>query len=156
MHLVLRSSKAKGPMSFRKHHKKIIEILNKFSQKYGVKILSIANVGNHIHMQIKLSNRYTYRPFIRAITSAIAMAVTGINRWTKQEKIGEENLETETSGRSAKEKFWDYRPFTRVVKSYLGFLNLRDYIKINKLEGEGFAREGAEYIVRNFGGLSSA
>jgi hypothetical protein len=105
----------------------------------------MANVGNHIHMQIKLSNRYTYKPFIRAITSSIAMAVTGINRWTKNTGTGRT---ASFSGAAFKEKFWDYRPFTRVVKSYLGFLNLKDYIKINRLEGEGFSRGAAQVLVR--------
>ena len=82
MHLVLRSSKAKGLWSFKRtvNEKKISLILKKFSRKHGVKILSLANVGNHLHFQIMLNNRFTYKPFIRAITSGIAMAVTGKSR----------------------------------------------------------------------------
>lgn len=131
MHLVLRSTKAKGEWSFRRpqNEKKIREILERFSRRHGVKILSLANVGNHLHFQIKLSNRYLYRPFIRAITAAIAMAVTGASRW-----------------KPSKAKFWDYRPFTRIVQSYRAFLNLRDYIRINQIEGFGYAREEARWI----------
>jgi REP element-mobilizing transposase RayT len=137
MHLVLRSSRAKRDWSFKKadNEKAIREILKKFSLKYGVRILSAANVGNHIHIHLKLSNRHTYRPFIRAITSAIAMAVTGINKWTK---IGNKRL-----------KFWDRRPYTRVVQGFRAFLNLRDYIRINTLEGYGIKREHARFIVRS-------
>src|SRR5437868_5410941 len=71
MHLVLRSSKAKGDWSFTrpKNAAMIKLITNKFAAKYGVKIYSAANVGNHLHFHIKLSNRHTYRPFIRAITA---------------------------------------------------------------------------------------
>ncbi len=132
MHLVLRSTKAKGEWSFRKpvHEKKIQKILDYFSQRYGVKILSLANVGNHLHFQIRLTNRFTYKAFIRAITSAIAMAITGASRW-KPLKI----------------RFWDYRPFTRIVKSYRAFLNLRDYIRINKLEGYGYQRDHARWLI---------
>ena len=135
MHLVLRSSKAKGEWSFKKHanEKKVAQILNKFSQKYGVKILSTANVGNHLHFQIKLGNRFAYASFIRAITGAIAMAVTGKNRWTDNK--------TET-----KLKFWDYRPFTRVVQSFKALLNLRDYIEINRIEGFGHSKGEARFI----------
>ena len=77
MHLVLRSSKARGEWSFRraKNRRRIEEILNKFSRKYGVRIHSSANVGNHIHLHLQLSRRTGYRPFIRAVTAAIAMAV---------------------------------------------------------------------------------
>jgi REP element-mobilizing transposase RayT len=136
IHLVLRSSKAKNKWSFRRteNENKITRIVDKFSRRYGVKVLSLANVGNHLHFQIKLGNRFTYVPFIRAITAAIAMAVTGISRWTKNK--------TEGHGR-----FWDYRPFTRVVKSYRGFINLRDYLKVNKLEGLGATRFEAKFIL---------
>lgn len=103
MHLVLRSTKAKGAWSFRRtvNRSKIETIINKFARKYGVRILSIANVGNHLHLNIQLGNRFTFKPFIRAITSAIAMAITGLNRWTKK-KLGDI-------------KFWDYRPYSRIV-----------------------------------------
>jgi REP element-mobilizing transposase RayT len=134
MHLVLRSSQAKGKMSFRNFKKEITEILGKFSLKYGVKIVSFANVGNHLHLQIKLSNRFAYKPFIRAVTSAIAMKVSGRNRWT-------------TPSNKKDEKFWDLRPFTRVIEGLKAFLTLRDYIEINQLEGFGYSRGDAKFEI---------
>src|ERR1700689_5388498 len=70
MHLVLKSSKAVGDWSFWKpgNKEEIRKIIRKFSNKYGIKILSLANVGNHLHFQIKLYNIHTYKPFIRAVT----------------------------------------------------------------------------------------
>lgn len=138
MHLVLRSSKAKGDWSFRRpqHRRKIIEILDRFGEKYGVRRQSYANVGNHLHLQIQLTNRATYKPFIRAVTAAIAMAVTGINRWTVK------------SGK--KLRFWDYRPFTRIVVGYRALLTLKDYILINNLEGFGVDRRQAQAIIHKW------
>jgi REP element-mobilizing transposase RayT len=133
MHLVLRSSKAKGKNSFRNFKKEITQILEKFGTKFGITIVRMANVGNHIHLQIKLSNRFTYKPFIRAITAAIAMKVSGRNRWT--------------NAATKKEKFWDLRPFSRVIESFKGFLNLGDYIEINQLEGFGYTRADARWEV---------
>lgn len=129
MHLVLRSSKAKGPWSFLKpqNRQAIQNILGKFSKRYGVRVLSLANVGNHLHLQIQLSNRQSYRKFIKAITSAIAMSITGINRWTQN---ADEKL-----------KFWDRRPFTRVIVGFRSILNLKNYIYLNQLEGMGIARK---------------
>ncbi len=137
MHLVMRSTKAKGEWSFRRteNRKKIESIISKFAQKYGIKILSLANVGNHLHLHFKLGNRFTFKPFIRAITSAIMMSITGINRWTRK------NL--------GKMKFWDYRPFTRIVIGWKALLGLRDYNRINQLEGFGHDRKSAEFIVKN-------
>jgi REP element-mobilizing transposase RayT len=136
MHLVLRSTKAKGDWSFTrpKNAAEIKRITTKFANKYGVKIFSVANVGNHLHFHLRLTNRYLYRPFIRALTSAITMAVTGASRWKPLKK-------------QARDRFWDYRPFTRVVESFRAFLNLRDYIYINQLEGYGYHRIEARFIV---------
>ena len=52
MHLILRSTKAKGEWSFWKPMNKehIKSIVQKFSSKYGIKVLSFANVGNHLHL----------------------------------------------------------------------------------------------------------
>jgi len=136
LHLVLKSTQAKGDWSFskRENRHKIHEILTRFSRKYGVRVLSYANVGDHLHFHVKLSNRYLYAPFIRALTSAIAMAVTGCSRWKPLK-------------REAKDRFWDYRPFTRVVKSFRAFLNLKDYIRINQYEGAGYTRKEARFFV---------
>lgn len=136
MHLVLRSSLAKGEWSFRrpKNQAKIRSLLKKFSERYGVRILSLANVGNHLHLHLQLTRRDGYRPFIRALTGAMAMAITGVNRWTA--KIGK------------KLRFWDYRPFTRIVVGFRALLGLRDYIRINQLEGEGVNRAQAVMMIR--------
>ena len=136
MHLVLRSSKAKGAWAFNKgsNSGQIEKIVLKFAGKYGVKIYSLANVGNHLHFHIKLSNRHLYRPFIRAITAAIAMKVTGASRWKKLKS-------------TARDRFWDYRPYTRVVRSWRAFLSLKDYIRVNSWEGWGSSRQGARFLV---------
>lgn len=109
MHLILRSTKATGEWNFRrpKHDKNIRRIIDKFSFVYGIKILAVANAWNHLHLQTKLSNRFTYNAFIRAMTGAIAMSVTGRSRWTTL--------------KAKKEKFWDHRPFTRIVESRRAF-----------------------------------
>lgn len=141
MHLVLRSAKAKGEWSFKKHDRRIRKIVQKFTSKYGVRVLSLANVGNHLHFQLKLGNRRQWNPFIRALTASIAMAVTGASRWRPIKQ-------------AAKDRFWDYRPFTRVVQSWRGFLKLRDYIRVNQLEGAGYRRNTARMILN--GRLDSA
>jgi putative transposase len=135
MHLVLRSSKAKGEWSFKRpdNEKKIRALIEKFGKKYGVKILSLAVVGNHLHFHIKLGSRHLYAPFIKALTGSIAMAVTRTSRWKKS---GETRL-----------KFWDYRPFTRIVVGLRAILHLRDYIAVNQLEGYGRSRQEARFFV---------
>ena len=131
MHLILRSSKAVGDWSFTKKRNKlkVESIIERFSRKYAVRIVLAGIVGNHIHLQIKLANRFTYRPFIRALTAAIMMAVTGASRWNPL------NI-----------KFWDCRPYTRIVIGYRAFLALKNYIQINQLEGLGYTRDQARFL----------
>ncbi len=132
MHLVLRSSHAKAGWSFRvgDNPKKVSSILKKFAKKYGVQLLAVANVGNHIHIHMKLGNRFGYKPFIRAVTAAIAMAITGVSRWKKIDL-----------------KFWDLRPYTRVVVGREAWIRLTKYVRVNQLEGMGYSREVAKIVI---------
>lgn len=147
MHLVLRSSKAIEEKSFKspKNKKLIQEILVKFSVKYGVQIISLANVGTHLHLHFKIAKRTGYLRFIRAVTAAIAMGVSGRNRWT----LGKRDAEDAKPGTVKREKFWDYRPFTRIIEGFKALLNMRDYIQINQLEGLGVPRLQARIMLAN-------
>jgi REP element-mobilizing transposase RayT len=145
MHLVLRSSKAKGTQSMvhGNHRKRIREIFWKFSKKYGVRIHSLANVGNHLHVHLQLANRYTYRKFICAVTGAIAMLLTKAAKGRPKKKYKHE-------------RFWDYRPFTRILNTWTEFLALKDYVLINKFEGLGIPRTQAAFMVLKGKPISSA
>jgi REP element-mobilizing transposase RayT len=132
MHFVLRSSQARGPWSFLRHRRKILDILERFAVRHGVRLHSMANVGNHLHLHLQLGSRHGYKPFIRAITSAVMMAVTGASRWRRV------HLAT---------KFWDRRPFSQIVFGFKAFLRLKDYIAINQYEAEGNSRKAARFYV---------
>jgi REP element-mobilizing transposase RayT len=137
MHLVLRSSKAKGEWAFwRANHKvSIAQIIKHFARKNGVKIHSFANVGNHLHIHLKLSNRFTYPAFIRAVTSAITMKITGCSKVARLKM-------------KASDRFWDYRPFTRViVGGFRALTYIKDYVLINQLEGLGVDRGSARLFL---------
>jgi REP element-mobilizing transposase RayT len=162
MHFVLRSTKARGEWSFLRHKKAIAEILKRFADKNGVKIESFANVGNHLHLHLKLANRHAYKPFIRAITSAIMMRVTGASRWKQYSECASQlvrhNENTSRQARSVRSgRFWDRRPFSRIVVSFKAALNLRDYILINKFEGFNYDRGEATFLMRlNTGQLNTS
>jgi hypothetical protein len=142
MHMVLRSTHAKGKWSFAlpHHRENIRQVIKKFSLKYRVQVVRLANVGNHLHFELRLSSRQNFRPFIRALTSAIAMVVTGASRWAPLRTLISQN------SKGPKDRFWDYRPFTRIVENFSGLLRLRDYLRINQLEGYGYGRTRAKAI----------
>jgi REP element-mobilizing transposase RayT len=157
MHLVLRSSQAKGEWSFlRSRNAKVVKsVVEKFAFVYGVKILSLVNVGNHLHLHIRLGSRFGYKPFVRAITGSIAMAITGKTRWTRARIKSAEaaslvsatpsskaitSAEANVVGSAVAARFWDHRPFTRVVRGFGAARRLIDYLRINEMEGWGFSK----------------
>ena len=127
VHLILKSTNATGDWSFfKKKNRTIIKtILTKFAKKHGIGLHSLAIVGNHFHVHIKLGNRFTYAPFIRAISGAIVLAIT----------------EGKIKG------FWDQRPFTRIVYGRRGFKGLQRYVAINQLQSQGIPKDMARIIV---------
>jgi REP element-mobilizing transposase RayT len=79
---VLKSEKARGKLSFLAPANKILvsETLRQKAKKFGIRIDQIANVGNHIHLKIKISNRENFQKFLNATTTLIARKITGACR----------------------------------------------------------------------------
>lgn len=120
MHLVLRASLARGPHSLLKHERRINAILATQAKKHGVKVYRHANSGNHLHVIVLPRSRRSFHGFIRAISGLIARGVLGAER-----------------GRAKGLKFWDHRPFTRVVEWGQDFRRTTRYLLQNTLEAYG-------------------
>jgi REP element-mobilizing transposase RayT len=135
MHLILKSAHAKGDWSFLRPRNKVIvaQAIKKYAEAFGVKIYSSANVGNHLHFHAKFHTHRSYKDFVRAIAGAIALKVT------RSSKI-----------KTLRERFWTQTPYTRFVFGVTDFLRIKDYIKVNQLEGFGHSRGLAEYAVKNW------
>lgn len=130
MHLVLRSTQATGARAFNTpgNRARVNRILVRFAAKHGLKIRHpIGNAGNHLHLHIQMNHRRSYYRFIRAVTSAIATSIGGVP--------------------AAGKKFWDYRPFSRIVETIRQLRRLEDYIYVNDLEGKGISRQAARWII---------
>lgn len=137
IHLVLRSSRARGAWSFllSKNRMIIKSALNTHAKKNFVNIISVANVGNHLHIHLKIADRILYKRFIRAVTGIIALKIMSASKNTPRVV-------------NSATRFWDYRPFTRIITDFKYFLNLEDYILINQFEGLGFSRAVAHIIIK--------
>ena len=123
MHVVIRSEKARGERSMRasaERMRRVDAIVRGEAKRFGVRVIEFSNVGNHCHMLLKAFNRRLFISFLRSMTSRLARLLTGARR-----------------GRPAEGKFWDFRPFTRVVESHRGYRIARDYVLKNRLEAEG-------------------
>lgn len=121
MHLVVRSSLAKGRLSFLNRGRRIQEIINKQGRNLGVKIYRQANGGNHLHLIILPRSRDAFKNFVRAITGLVAREVLHAER-----------------GSSKNLQFWDQRPFSRIVSWGKDFRAVSNYLLQNTLEALGF------------------
>jgi REP element-mobilizing transposase RayT len=123
MHLVMRSTLARGERSFLRpaRAKQIKDLVQRTSKKHGVKVYRFANSGNHLHMIVLPSSRTGFNGFIRAISGLIARLTLGVER-----------------GRAKGLKFWDARPFTRVLEWGRDYRQACAYLAQNILEALGF------------------
>jgi hypothetical protein len=120
-HLVLRSSRAIGSRSFLKFSDRIEALIKRQGRLHGVKIYRFANGGNHLHLIILPISRDAFNRFIRSLSGLIIRIVFGIEK-----------------GRGQKLKFWDQRPFTRIIEWGRDYRRTAEYLALNTLEALGF------------------
>ncbi len=119
IHLVMRSTMATKELSFLRpvRAKRIELIVRKQALRFGLKVYQYANTGNHLHLVVRTNRRDAFRAFIRAISGIIARVTTGIER-----------------GALLGGRFWDARPFTRILEWGREYKNVCAYILQNILE----------------------
>jgi hypothetical protein len=130
IHVVLRSSKARGPLSFLrpKNDDYIHSVLYSQAKKHQVKVFEYVNVGNHLHIKAKAYSREGFAAFLISTSALIARFVSGAKK-----------------GR-AFGKFWDALVYTRILKSKVEELHLQRYFKANHYEAK-FGREIRELFL---------
>lgn len=121
MHLVMRASLAKGERSLLKRELVIQKIISSQAKTFGIKVYRQANGGNHLHLIVLPRSREAFNGFIRAISGLVARVVL------KVEKGNPKGI-----------KFWDKRPFTRIVEWGREFRTVSRYLLQNTLEAWGF------------------
>jgi REP element-mobilizing transposase RayT len=109
-------------MRLPKTFRSVNQTVDRVCKKHGVRLYKYANVGNHLHMLIKVPHVRRWAPFIRELTGRIAQVAQGLKG--PQKGIP---------------KFWKQRPFTRIVRGWRrAFHTAKEYINLNFLEAEGF------------------
>jgi len=141
MHLVLKSSKAHGNSSFLLHNKSLSKILETQSARHFVKIYSLANAGNHLHLIVQAPSREHLAAFLRAITGRIAQLLAAQASLQAQPRNKasmhaqpREPAQPETAG------FWDARPFSRLMSWGKDFKGVARYIALNSTQMLGMSR----------------
>jgi hypothetical protein len=62
------------------HVKKVNACVRKQAKAAGIRLYHFVNVGNHLHLVLRINDRRRFRVFIRAITGLIARQVLGAER----------------------------------------------------------------------------
>jgi hypothetical protein len=162
MHLVLRSSRATGGRSLLRKSRQIFEIVYAQAKLHGVKIYRYANAGNHLHLVIMPRSVVAFKKFVRATSGLIARLILGVERGRARfpksiqpknpksiNQLPVDHRKAEASSFLSKTspslktsrayiKFWDQRPFTRIVEWGRDFKNACSYLMQNTLEAIGF------------------
>ena len=133
IHLVLKSDKAVGQLSFLKpaHQIFVRQLLHAKALKFGVKIADYANVGNHLHLKIRITSRESFKKFLKSVTAQIARKITGAR---KGKPFG---------------RFWQGLAFTRILTSRLEEINLKGYIEANRREASQ-SKTAREQFLKKF------
>lgn len=125
IHIVLRSSLAKGEFSLLKdtHWRKVKDIVHTQARLSNVRVRRYANAGNHIHLLISAVRAKGLARFLRTISGLIARLV----------------LKTERGRPLPKSvRFWDQRPFSRIITWGKEYTGVARYLMKNTLEALGF------------------
>jgi REP element-mobilizing transposase RayT len=127
-HVVFKSSKAQGSLSFYQNKKIVQSLLKERSKKFFIEILDFVNMGNHLHLKVRFKDKKRFQNFLRTFAALVARKITGSHR-------------SNSFGR-----FWDGMVFTRVLTSKLEELRLKGYFEGNHRERELGYRERETYL----------
>ncbi len=125
IHVILKSSRAKGRWSLQSHSDRVERLLNKYSKLYGIQVFYQANVGNHLHLLIKTRSKgypqakALFQAFLRRFSGELAFQIMGAKKG-------------EPRGR-----FWDAIPFTRLINWGRDFATAKTYLFKNLFEASG-------------------
>ncbi|MGK5083707.1 transposase [Bdellovibrionota bacterium FG-1] len=127
LHVVLRSSQARGALSMLhpKHCNLLEEFARQLAKRWGVRLYRYANVGNHIHLLIRVPSRAVWKRFLRELAGGIAIIVTGAKKGAA--------LARNKTGRG----FWDHLAFSRIVQFGRDFEGMGRYLIKNLFEAAG-------------------
>ncbi len=129
-HLVLKSSRAQGALSFYKNKNLVHSILRERSKKFFIEILDYVNMGNHLHLKVRFKDAKRFQNFLRTFAAILARKLT---KACRGQKFG---------------KFWDGLAYTRVLLSKFEELGLKIYFEGNHRERELGQQERVHYLKR--------
>ncbi len=112
--------------------------MDRYAQKFFVKIEQISIQNDHVHFLIRASRRTNYQSFFRVATGQIAQQFqkNGLLNFTLD--LNQKKKVTDApKTRKKSKKLWKYRPFTRVIRSWKAYKTVVSYVRLNEQEALG-------------------
>ena len=103
----------------------IHDFTHALADRWGVRIFRYANVGNHIHLLIKVPSRAVFQRFLRELAGTVSIIVTGAKKGVALSKNDQ------------RRGFWDHLAFTRIVHFGRDFEGVMRYLIKNLFEAAG-------------------
>jgi len=163
LHIVMRSQIARGEYSLLRHGRKVEKILADEAARVGGKLHDLANSGNHLHLVVQLPSQKAMRRFMRASSGLVARTVLGAYKGSPSSLFklraktagAVQPVSSGSAPRSAriaknfrnpknaaqgkvsgtKPRFWDARPYSRIVSWGRDYSGLQRYLQLNRNEG---------------------
>ena len=92
--------------------------IEKYARKNFIKVYQLQIMSNHIHLVLRSKNKDNLNSFLRIICGLIPRLLN-------------------------KTRIWLYRPFSRIISWGKDYQGIKDYIKINSLQAQGFSKQEA-------------
>ena len=132
-HFVMTSKYAQGSRSLLKHDRWIKNLSYKLARKRGIKIYKISNNGRTLSILLKFSKRKQFLAFSRALSGLIARKTLNAEKGrARRYDTAYKNEHGPNSKRlngliiAKGERFWDQRPFTRIVSWGPDYNNMKN------------------------------
>ncbi|MDR3608319.1 MAG: transposase [Oligoflexia bacterium] len=128
LHIVLRASIARGARSLLhpNHCNHVDTFVHKTARKWGVRLYRYANVGNHLHLLVKVPSRTAAQRFLKELAGGIAQLVTGAQKGRALPRKADQER-----------GFWDGLAFTRIVQFGRDYAGVARYLVGNLFEAAG-------------------
>ncbi len=128
MHVTFRSTRARGAWSFTSgvNRIRVSELAYETAQRFNVHLYGFENVGNHVHLVLRVKHRRDLQAFLRVFGQRLMFLITGA---CKGNPVG---------------RFFDAVAYSRVVSWGRDFNNLKQYLFKNRLESLGVSTRTAK------------
>ncbi len=161
LHLVLKANRGFGVRSMlHPHHiKKVNSCVRLQAERCNIRIYHFVNVGNHLHLVVRVRDRKKFVVFIRAISGLIARQVLGFERGPGKSTKGSKLETVESAKESAKiarTGYWIKRPFTRIGNWGRDYTGLGHYMQKNQSQVDRWGQAIVERLGSMVPGFDSS